>query len=243
MDPNLDNLLSDDARFDRLVDGELSERERRELLSALDSEPGGWRRCALAFLESQCWKESAGQVANLPLQSRIPGSSSHEPIAGSAKPRGRHSRWAHRLGVVAAMAASFLAALFIVSAVQRFRSGGPNIPAGPIGVDVAANRPQPVQQEYASGSPWQMVTLAAPAGAQGQEQRIRVPAVERDQLDSEWFRSQPPAIPDDVLRAFARTGHQVEQRRQFVPVPLQDGRRLVVPVDQVEVHYTGGSAY
>jgi hypothetical protein len=47
-----------DARLlDRLVDGELPEVERRELLLRLEAEPGGWRRCALAFLEAQCWRD------------------------------------------------------------------------------------------------------------------------------------------------------------------------------------------
>ncbi len=31
---------NDDLRFDRLVDGELSDSERRELLALLDDEPG-----------------------------------------------------------------------------------------------------------------------------------------------------------------------------------------------------------
>ena len=52
-------MNTDDTRFDRLVDDELSEEERRELLGRLDDEPGGWRRCALAFLEAQCWKQVA----------------------------------------------------------------------------------------------------------------------------------------------------------------------------------------
>src|SRR4051812_3952845 len=39
--------------IDRLVDGELAADEYRELLAALDEEPGGWRRCATAFLEAQ----------------------------------------------------------------------------------------------------------------------------------------------------------------------------------------------
>jgi len=46
-----------DARlFDRLADGELDEAGRRALLSRLDDIPGGWRRCALAFLEAQAWR-------------------------------------------------------------------------------------------------------------------------------------------------------------------------------------------
>jgi hypothetical protein len=44
------------ALIDRLVAGELTEVERRELLLSLESEPDGWRRCALAFLEDQAWR-------------------------------------------------------------------------------------------------------------------------------------------------------------------------------------------
>ena len=48
-----DKALQDDILFDRLVDGELSSTERRQLIASLDDRPGGWRRCALAFVEAQ----------------------------------------------------------------------------------------------------------------------------------------------------------------------------------------------
>src|SRR5262249_14635902 len=60
----IEQFRADDARvLDRLVDGELSASERRELLSALDDEPGAWRRCALAFLESQALRSQLGSLA------------------------------------------------------------------------------------------------------------------------------------------------------------------------------------
>ena len=40
-------MLEDDTKFDRLVDGELTTDEYREMLTTLDEEPGGWRRCAM----------------------------------------------------------------------------------------------------------------------------------------------------------------------------------------------------
>jgi hypothetical protein len=49
--------------IDRLVDGELPNVERRELLLRLETEPGGWRQCALAFLEAQSWREALGPLA------------------------------------------------------------------------------------------------------------------------------------------------------------------------------------
>jgi hypothetical protein len=48
----------DDRWIDRLVDGALSDTERRAVLARLDVEPGAWRRCALAFLEAQSWREA-----------------------------------------------------------------------------------------------------------------------------------------------------------------------------------------
>jgi hypothetical protein len=47
--------------IDLLVDGELPEAARCELLSQLEREPEGWRRLALAFLEAQSWKQAFAQ--------------------------------------------------------------------------------------------------------------------------------------------------------------------------------------
>src|SRR6476646_9801615 len=55
--------LNEDILLDRLVDGELKGNERRLLLESFDKHPEGWRRCALAFLEAQSWREEMGQVA------------------------------------------------------------------------------------------------------------------------------------------------------------------------------------
>ena len=48
----------DDRLVDRLVDGELPDAERRDLLLRFEREPDGWRRCALAFLEAQNWRQA-----------------------------------------------------------------------------------------------------------------------------------------------------------------------------------------
>ena len=72
---------------------------------------------------------------------------------------------------------------------------------------------------------------------------LQIPAVERRNIDDGWARSVPSAIPEEVLQALSRTGHQVQQRREAITVPMQDGRRLVVPVDHVDLHYVGNPAY
>jgi hypothetical protein len=47
-----------DDCIDQIVDGSLTPAELRAAVARLDSEPGAWKRCAVAFLEAQCWREA-----------------------------------------------------------------------------------------------------------------------------------------------------------------------------------------
>ncbi len=243
-------LEADNLSFDRLVDGELGEVERRELLVRLESEPGGWRRCALKFLESQCWKEAIGgetrSVSEVPetLTRIVTRSVSEAPetLAESASEAPRiaspAARWAGRFGTLAAMAASFFVALSLGSLVHRTATVAPG---GAIGTGMSsqlANTGGPVE---AGASPWRWVTVSGQGNAT--QRGVQLPAVGRGSIDERWLSQMPPPIPDDVLQALGRTGHRVQQRRQFVPMPLDDGRQVIVPVDQIEVHYVGNGAY
>jgi hypothetical protein len=245
MNTNSDDMSLNDASFDRLVDGELGEEERRQLLANLDGEPGGWRRCALAFLESQCWQQVLGRMS----QENVPRATPARPMRVS------RARWSGHLSTLAAMAACFLVAFWVGSRVQQMRRELPGVPGGMTGelartVPVEPTRIVPSQPERslagmmpAASNPWRMVTVAAPAGQANAGSALQVPAVERERLDPQWLRSLPPAIPDDVMQALSRTGHRIDQHRELVPVPLQDGRQLVMPVDQVKVHYVGNGTY
>src|SRR5689334_5820758 len=56
---NQQELTPEDERLlDLLVDGELDDPRRRQLLLTFEEKPSGWRRCALAFLEAQSWGSS-----------------------------------------------------------------------------------------------------------------------------------------------------------------------------------------
>jgi hypothetical protein len=251
MKPVDDNRhLDDDRRFDLLVDGELSEAERRELLAGLDHEPDGWRRCALAFLEAQCWKEGFGALVRRP---------EAQPAPSRAAQQSARRFWLfNRHGTALAMAASFLVALFLSSYVQRvWHQGGWG--AGPPLETVASIGGSAVVGPSAVPSPdvalaaagrsaaqpgrWETVTLSMPGGSQGGRQAIELPVVERESIDDAWLQSLPAVVPADVLKALERTGHRIRQQRELLPLEMNDGRRLVVPVDQVEVHYVGNPTY
>jgi hypothetical protein len=93
--------------------------------------------------------------------------------------------------------------------------------------------PDAMERLGGPSEPWRLVTDAG---------LVDLPAVERNRLDEEWLKRMPGPIPPEVLQALKRRGHEVQQRRDLVPLRLKDGRQLVVPIDQVDVQYVGRPA-
>lgn len=235
-------FTNDEQRLDRLVDGELSEAERRELLQACEHQPDGWRRCALAFLEAQEWRGALGSLA----RPEVPPPAATETRAQSAA-KSAASRWPlTRFGTLLAMAACFLiAAAITLELKDRFGDTGA-LPGNGMIAQTEQKLPKPIETPEArpeANGPWQMVTLSVPEDATGAAANIRLPCREGDKRDVDWLQNLPTSLAPDVRQALERSGYQVRQVRQLVPVPLGDGRRLVVPVDQVEVRYVGDKTY
>ena len=234
--------VNNEEQFDRLVDGELNESERRALLLALEQQPDGWRRCALAFLEAQEWRGALGSLAkpSAPAPAAVPAEARPQPAKSPA------SRWPLTpLGTLLAMAACCLIAAAITLEVRdRF---GNQVALPDNAMMAQANKKLPENSQALKGlapdGPWQMVTLSVPENGTGEAANIRLPCREGDNVDMERLRNLPTALSPEVRQALERSGYQVRQVRQLVPVPLGDGRRLVVPIDQVEVRYVGDKAY
>jgi hypothetical protein len=244
---------NDDDRFDRLVDGELTERERRELLESLDVRPDGWRRCALAFLEAQCWKMELGFA-------RRTKAAVSAPDAAPVRPAPRRSRTLRTVGTLSAMAAAFLLAL---GAGLWWRHTHGVLPSG--GNEIAAiNRPLadpvlielqnqgpnagqqtvpgPVHLPVSMTTPWRLV-LMHPPGSTKAADSVQLPARIYDNDDDRWLEETPVGLPADLAENLRRNGYQVETRRQVAPTRLPDGRRLMIPVDNVDIRYVGNNTY
>ena len=206
-----------DARFlDRLVDGGLSGPERCDLLLRLDADPEGWRRCALAFLEDQAWRQALGAH----LSASLPA-----PVRVARRPgRSRLRR--------ASLAASLLAATFAGGFASRGLVG-----PGPVSVITQAKPPSPVNPPSRAirevGS-FELVDASA-----GETPPQRFPIRSGPGLDERWLREQPPTVPDYVRARWESEGYQVAERRRLMTVGLGDGREVSIPVDEVEVRYVG----
>lgn len=274
---NMSRIQSDrEHLLDLLVDGELTDAARGELLRWCEEDPQGWRRCALAFLEGQSWSEGAKNFAARP----NPGAGGTSPswhgaevprhdedAAGGAKltpasklapaieaqsrVSGGARRWRSILGP-AAMAASFLLTFGLgLLARSGWPRGGSTEPTAGSATMVVKQDPA----ESPNLDPWREPSRRGPSrgplgqvrlvvgGPNGSADEIELPVVEGEALDPEFFRNRPAAVPLEVERALERMGHRVQQRRDLVPLRLEDGRRLIVPVDQVEVHRVGNHDY
>jgi anti-sigma factor RsiW len=148
LNENEDTVPLDDRLIDRLVDGALSESERRAVLSRLEGEPEAWRRCALAFLEAQAWREALGPVAaQVAPQRRLPA-----PSEVKRRPRCLHRAPAAIAGgLLAAFALGWAARgvpLAGVLNVSHTNAGRPSVvlaPSAPASTEVPDRvRPLPV---------------------------------------------------------------------------------------------------
>lgn len=216
-------LPSDDVRFDRLVDGELSPEEYRALLATLDQEPAGWRSCALAFLESQALAGELGGVRRT--LDRPP-----PVVAKAAVSRSRAA-----LRTLLAMAASFALAFGLGIELPRFWNylsqeqplGGNLSMPQETAVDADGTRHETLR-------PIGNVRLVV-NGASGEETSEELPVYEIGQNLEDYLEQSPPGLDPYVLQWLQQQGHQVEVQQQYIPGQLADGRPMYVPVEQYTI--------
>jgi hypothetical protein len=216
----------DGRSIDRLVDGELSASERRELLLRLENDPEGWRRCALAFLEDQAWRQAFGAVASAdPKPLPTTGSTTPEPARTGKS-------WLRQVSIAATILASTFASGFasrgFIRSTPRLDLAKADLP-GPTTVPLAT-RPDEIRE---------VGSFDLLDGSAGESAPQRYPILAGPGLDDQWLRSQPPSVPDYVRARWERQGYQVAERRKLMSVLLEDGRQVSIPVDEVEVDYVG----
>lgn len=234
----LNDFRQDEARvLDRLVDDELSEMDRRELLAAFDEEPGAWRHCALAFLESQNWRQQLSRLVVEPQVSLAAGGG----LGETADPgRGRGAFW----GACLAVAASLLVAFSLGTRFPGDRIATPATPETQLAATPLVKNTIPELSPAATESPetiadalpesaWQTVKLTLGNGSESEE--IEVPVVVATSQDETWPTETESALSASLFEKLRAAGLEVVRRQRLVPVEMSDGRRLVVPVEQVDI--------
>lgn len=261
-----DNLPpAEDRIYDLLVDGELDNDHRQTLLRSLDGKPGGWRRCALAFLEAQSWGQEFRS-----LSARLSASStkaaSDTPVTSKSVPGksvvGKKSSYAPKrlrkmgpTGVFLGLAASFLLAMGITSLVRDMNPGGMPGTIVPLGSDRASILSSSLRNTIKPPTMPRLESRVGPLGLKdgaakslhvfnltgqapdGKARSFGLPAITQNNLNEQWIKEMPTSIPDGVVQSFQQAGHDVKTTRKLIPFQMKDGRTLVIPVDQVDVRY------
>lgn len=222
--------MIEDQQLDMLVDGELGDVERREVLSRLDMEPDGWRRCALAFLEAQSWRQAMQSVSD-------------DSIEATAVASIARSSW-RRFRNVVALACSLLLALGVGLAVGGMFDRAPTaIPAEQVAEAPHVDELKDVEPSVEPISeaipelavPYQYVSIPAQDPVSGEADSIQMPVVPQQYLGEGWPYRLPSVLPDHVVQTLQQRGHEVVQQRRLVPFQAADGSRVVFPVDEVEL--------
>jgi hypothetical protein len=262
----VDEFRENESRvLDRLVDGELSQADRRELLVALEDEPGAWRRCALTFLEAQTWRWQLGRMAAGPLvaQAAVPS----RPPAAPWRGANRATLWGACLATAAGLLVAFaLGTRFPTTGAVPLATGAGGEPAASAGAslpaegsasppparslagEATANQADqvPAASETAGNppatSPWATLTLTAADTASpnpddpDKQFKVRVRDAESASSDLEQLLASGRSnLPTALVHQLEREGWQVSRQRHLLPVDLSDGRRMVVPIEQVDL--------
>ena len=68
---------------------------------------------------------------------------------------------------------------------------------------------------------------------------IEVPVISVGNAGDNWQADIGSVLPRHIVETLRGTGHQIESHRGFHTIQLRDGRRVVIPVEQVDVQFSG----
>lgn len=215
-----------EEQLDRLVDGELSDPEYRNLLQSLEGQPDGWRRCAMAFLEAQVWGRELNAV-------RKDGKSS---VPGTVARHWRSS-WFYAGAMALACAASFLLAFSIAMRWQDRSTAVPNSPT--VAVDLSnGHQPQLVSESVpysaAPESPLGKYQLVVDSDS-AQPQAVEMPVFSADDPRAGLLLDEYATGPQQLIRALESRGNQVRRERNWIPMPGNSTAPVYVPVDELQI--------
>lgn len=217
--------LNPQLLIDRLAAGELAETDRGELFSWLDGEPSRWRRCALSLLEARELEQALGSW-----QAEAPPSKPTLTRA-PAKPR---ARW----GAVYALAASIVISFSLGVLARGFlMTPAPMIVASP----------QPASRGGNAGAAGAGTADTAAVAPQSSGDVVKPPAEPSNKtvaaVEAMPGGGASNALPPYLRSQLERRGYEVTSRQARLPVVLPDGRRMSLPVDQLQLNYVGQRTY
>ena len=139
------------------------------------------------------------------------------------------------------MAAGLLIA-FKFGAIQHQRempvANNPAISSGTV-----VTTPQQLKAEEDNGAkPGDALNLWVRDDA-GQLRRVRVPLVDANALDDELGLQFQTGVPDEMRDRLEGNGYAVQSKRSYAPLWLDNGRPMIVPVEDTKIVPVSNKVY
>ena len=151
-----------------------------------------------------------------------------------------------------AMAASFLVAFGLGAWWRSGAAGGgritpPNLverERKDVPESMLADRTPPSEPVSAvsSGMPTDRLTFVLDRG-DGQDERFEMPVYDQNDAYARQLLERDSALPPHVEHAIRRSGYDVRTQREWAPVETRDGRRIIFPVDHLEITPVSGKVF
>jgi len=225
-------MIDNERQLERLVDGELSADEQRQLLLRLDDHPQLWRRLALRFLEErELQSVLGGLVVSTPPEN--PGPPVHLPVRSA---RGR----AIAAGVLSA-ACAFCLGFFLRVPADSLAPGSVAV-SSDAGFSTASKvtepepKADPVETAEIESEPTEYIAMKLVGNDNVALQEVAVPVISPTQASfANNDAKYEPMVSPEVRAAFLRQGRTVSEQVELIPIQLEDGREAVLPITNIRV--------
>lgn len=225
-------MIDDERQLERLVDGELTADEQRQLLLRLDDYPQLWRRLALRFLEERELRSVLGGLV-VPAPPESPGLAVTRPVRATR-------RRAIAAGVLTA-ACAFCLGFFLQTPTELPGPGGVSVSTD-AGLPAASKMTEPepkgdpIETAEIEGGPTEYIAMKLVGNDNVALQEVSVPVISPTQATfANSDAKYEPMVSPEVRAAFLRQGRTVSEQVELIPIRLEDGREAVLPITNIRV--------
>lgn len=213
------------AKLELLIDGELSDEERSELLMYLDSVPDGWRICSAMFLEAQAVREAVLKFYEPTPEPILSVPRTIDAIPDVKTSNGRFS--------VSQLVAMIAVAVVLTIAVGSFSTAYFRNEQHRVAGQLLSAVPDAWSEENPFGV---SATPERRLVSLNTDHEIELPLFSSETVDPAAFGTYCSVAPA-LLEQLRRQGQELYVKRHDVVITLKDGSYAIVPIETINVRF------
>jgi hypothetical protein len=224
-----------------LVESELSDTDRNQLLAQFEAKPEYWRVLAIAFVEQQSIVRSVKAASALVAQSE------KKAVHGkSHAPSSSRTNW-QQLAMTAAALLLMFALGYSIANRAHFTDvvDERRLPTNESGLaQEVAQTNEPTKPENQRATAFPIAQNVAGYVQWDEETGTKLfPLFRGDKVDESWLASHPLVLDKRVVESLTQSGWAANPSRRFVSIKLLDGASYTIPVDDIQYRFVGRSVY